>query len=400
MTAFIRHGSWALLCLVLVFAISCSKKDDGSQQLPATEGEPNPIIRNQQRPIGEVDPEYFWVFTRNVEDGNSTIVYPDHVAGQDWENAQCQIPVSQKQDEVDMLCIAETPENALYNQGVEFHVNVPEAFDCQFLEVHMYYFFLFSAGFGPSNVSVRRFRDGRLEFADPNNPPAGVVINNNSLYCDHDHTRFSSLGAPGAALYANCCEGNYVLNTLVEQLDGSFVSELTNGSWGGSRSACLAGPAITSPSHAGFDEFGFPKFITVDLSSPESSSTNQTFDMGSSKGPGVRRSNVFLANYYDPSNHNSGIEQGLNKPISFLSNHGYRDTADYYEFRCVDSAREILARIRYMVRDWDTYTEFNRYLNSANHDAGFGGVQSNFSNDPLNDYNDWRDFQNYPGPGI
>lgn len=102
-------------------------------------------------------------------------------------------------------------------------------------------------------------------------------------------------------------------------------------------------------------------------------------------------SNVRIANYFLPSDfthpttnvllQNNGI---LTAPIAFDSQVS-TPTNPYYQYTCFDAGREIKARIRVLVRKWNTVAELHRGGN-----PNISGTTP--TGDPLNDYFGWRDF--------
>jgi hypothetical protein len=148
--------------------------------------------------------------------------------------------------------------------------------------------------------------------------------------------------------------------------------EETMASWSGDAGACLYGPAIETQS---LTSAGFPM---PDIYYVKGEGKNDVYKPSSP----IQKlaSNVYLANYFDPADHNSpfvGYPGALNI------------THRYYELRCLDRAHELKARIRVQIRDWNTYAEWEK---GSTGDPEFTGTEPNFPDFGYNDLFDWADY--------
>jgi hypothetical protein len=98
---------------------------------------------------------------------------------------------------------------------------------------------------------------------------------------------------------------------------------------------------------------------------------------------GEHGSNLFISNYFNPTDFQRfGVETGTfpladkrNIPLAFKPVVA-RDMANpYYEFVCADTAEDTIARIRVLIRSWDTVTNFtaksNPYTDPTTLEPGF-----------------------------
>lgn len=252
----------------------------------------------------------------------------------------------------DILCVLEVNEDDLHYGRINLEYQIPGT--CSFARINPYSFYAYEAGQGPA-TSTREILDTG-EIVDGVNSRAGVP------YCAYDHT---SENGP------NCCVGTYQEQTLEHFADGSSVHTQTKRSWGGKVANCLSGPAMQTQAK---NAYGFPQ---ASINYISGSGILDTLPLDFTQN---YRSNVFWANFYQPSDHSFGLPPGLRKPnissgLSFLPQ-------DTYEFSCVDGGRELKQRIRILVREW-------------NGPIVEGGTP-NLGGSSL--YKDWKDFgESFPG---
>jgi hypothetical protein len=114
--------------------------------------------------------------------------------------------------------------------------------------------------------------------------------------------------------------------------------------------------------------------------------------------------NLYVANYWNPKDFvRSGSETGTfpptagNVPLAFQTYSGIA-AHPYYEFRCLDKAEDTIARIRVLVRSWDTVSNFtaqlNPYTDPSTHETGFNPDYY------LQDRSAWADFAKTPQAGF
>ncbi len=100
-------------------------------------------------------------------------------------------------------------------------------------------------------------------------------------------------------------------------------------------------------------------------------------------------SNIYVANFYEDEN---------TLPTPVLNPNGFTTNA-YYDYWCTDEAFEVYAKIKIMVREWNTVSQFQ--LNSNTADANVSGNETDFPEENFQDRRDWKDFTddttNFPG---
>jgi hypothetical protein len=227
----------------------------------------------------------------------------------------------------DLECLYDIAELDLYGFGLQFDLNVPEG-ACDYLAYNHYMYEVWEVGYGPAEVSYTIDEDGNI--IDGENSQNGDPV------CEFNY----SLQNPE---FPNCCLGTYTETVTVIDEDGSTADTVTpNQSWEGLPSSCYGGAAFIDP-EATFTIDGWPtgKLVPLDKAGyqkrfvfPYLSATFYT--------------NVPLANYYDPDDHDGSMPAGL--------------AADWaqpeYTFVCLDHAYEVLGKLTLVVREWNEEEEF------------------------------------------
>jgi len=192
--------------------------------------------------------------------------------------------------------------------------------------------------------------------------------------CNFDHTQ-PDTDRP------NCCTGKYSL--VVRTWNGAgatpgYQSTSTLVDWGGKESNCLAGAAMDTQSR---DKDGHPE---TDISYVEGTGLNRTYTINSPLKLQTF-SNLYAANYFDPADHAPNTVPKGHILIPF----GYR-SSPYYELDCLDRALEYKARIRIMIREWNTYSEWQK---KGSGDSNVIGFEPNpWGAYGLGDLFDWGNF--------
>jgi hypothetical protein len=156
---------------------------------------------------------------------------------------------------------------------------------------------------------------------------------------------------------------------------------------------CLSGTG------ADWDTKGFGGFPKEKVSYVEGVGYNQTYSITSPAGQSLQ-SNVWSANFYNPSDHpfvpgNGTVPAGSdpNRPIPMRipPNVGATEEhfpSDTYEVVCYSRAQEIQARIRVMLREWSS----GPITENGDPDENVGS-DPDFPGNPINDVRDWEDFE-------
>lgn len=274
-----------------------------------------------------------------------------HRNGNDW-GAPCSVTVPENyRDQVSLDCTLEIQEMALFGGGLDFDLSVAPS-QCSFLTWFHPMYQAWPIGEGPDTVSVTMRADGVI-IEETN------ALNGKPL-CDFDHSWTHEDGP-------NCCYGPYEYSVLNPA--GEYIVKPEIRFWDGELSECFNGAAYLD-SEATFTDDGWPtgKIIHV-----EQFGYNHRFHWENLSTQGYT-SNVPLASYYDPANHDGGPPAGFRHPVSL----------GHHLFECWDEAEENLARIRLTVREWNTEEEFAKGPEGDPHKTGTepdGG--------PLDDRADW-----------
>jgi hypothetical protein len=303
----------------------------------------------------------------------------------------------------DITCFVEGAEFDLWHFGYTLQYNVPSNM-CTYVGVRMPFYYKYPAGRGAPLVEYTQ-DEVTAAITDEINSEAGVP------YCPFDHTRIDG---------PNCCIGKYILT--VNKTNGtSPPSPPTVVDWGGELSACLGGPAIKLQT-AGGDGFPATSFFFV-----AGTGINQADEI---KTEGARSASLFqIANYFDiATTRNYGFEHSVINPLGirpvdlppafspaanqFLAaagtpipiplsspaidatNHEAAGTTfPFFEYACLNQYKEIRARIRVMVRPWDSIDQLGSataYTPNYLVEGGVGGT------DPMHDLLTWNEiFFNY-----
>lgn len=295
--------------------------------------------------------------------------------------------------DADITCIVEGEELDLWFNGMELNYNIPPSM-CSYFTVSSYYYYTAEAGVGGTANSYSVQLDGtftNLSPALPVDPKTGKPA------CKYVYPTLTGD-------LKNCCTGNYVTTVTTLQspipdpestvtpapiITPDPIISKVSASWGGSAANCLGGPALDFGTK---DEKGFPQG-TIEMSDGKGANGVLKIEAPFKKN---YLSNTYVANYFDPLN----IPPPRIRPRAI--------EAPYYEFKCLDRAFDIKARIKVQVREWDEVSEFNlSHLGNPNtggngvihnglafttapnttYEPGFGGEN------PINKFLDWDDLE-------
>jgi hypothetical protein len=307
----------------------------------------------------------------------------------------------------DSACILEADELDLYAQGLTLNYNVPAGM-CSYMRMQPYFYYQYQPGIGPSAVTITvdpttgavtetESNDG---FPSANSATGKKVVVRQPYSvtpdCSADYTVD---GGP------NCCTGTYAL-TVVQ----NGVSSVTTESWGGNPNNCLVGPGVDSQtpqvSPSGNPYNGYPEYTLFTL---DGNSINGNYAVAS---PISKQffSNAYISNYWQSGATNDyplvNDGTGLGSPNAMqgpLAGAGVYSSGCYgaictgnpwYEFDCLDPAKDLVARIRVMVRSW-TYNGYyqtfiaNQTSTPANGTYNYWGPEPGFVDQPIEDQETW-----------
>ena len=307
------------------------------------------------------------------------------------------------------MCYVEGAEFDLWFNGLVLQYNVPSTM-CTYLTVSLPWHFQYPAGEGPVSVAFQNVTAGlTTSITDQVNSSQGKA------YCPFDYS-----ATPGLP---NCCEGSYT--EIITSTGGATPSPATSSTnnWGGKVSNCAVGPAVdlmakTSdglPTRAIINVGGVGINGIYTIASPHSKNFNSNFyianyfDIETSKNYNpydlVLNSGGLQTNDYPPA-----FFQAANPYLNNLNSISIPNTAisvtypvgstllayngdPFFTYTCYDNYKETVARIRVMVRSWDTASQLNTatsYTPNYLQETGVGATTA------LHDFQIWGDlFFNY-----
>lgn len=275
-------------------------------------------------------------------------------------------------------CYLEAPELDLYFNGVTLQYNVPSDM-CTYLRFRSYDFIRYPVAVSPSFINVDTDKNGQICHDANSN---GVCdVGEVDERCAYD---YSGDGGP------NCCEGRYTkVSRMWDSTQSAYATPSTTiEDWGGHYGDCLSGPATKSHPK---DKSNVPIAI---LSQVDGTGLNETYPIDAPIKLGLK-SNTYLANFFDPADHLSGLPAGLT-PTSAVS------PSAIYFWQCLDNADDVIAEITLNVREWNTKAAFDaRASNPTGYDIT-GPEPSPFGPGNIeNDRPDWKDFDtSVPGDSL
>jgi hypothetical protein len=302
-------------------------------------------------------------------------------------------------------CIIEAQEHDLAFWGIKLQYNIPKSY-CEYVEISPYYYYAAKPGVGPSSFNFDIDRDG-LVGKDTDNDGTidsdflvdGTVGNKSygGLIGDEPFCAYNYQLGNGAK--RNCCVGSYVLTSRSWDPDafngagGYSAASISNVSWGGSFSECLAGPAMATQ-----DKYssGYP---VPNVYYVADSGINDIYEV--ERISPIPSSTIFAANYYNPADNGATPPLGLFPGTDVKTGATIPLPEEFYRLTCLDNAGEIRSELQIQVREWNLSSEFANWNKGGNPEAGVGfepGFGSLFGQ--YNDYSDWRDMVNSGGATV
>lgn len=280
-------------------------------------------------------------------------------------SSACRVPPGAGGAAADLFCILEIEELDLYFHDIGIRVHVPSD-ACSYLREKPYSYYSHEPGNGPARVEYEVLANGQIR--DVLNSSNGLPL------CRFD---YGNVNGP------NCCIGKYQRVVRTHHGDGSSTVATSEEDWGGSVSGCLAGPAMD---FGLLDPKGFPLST---ISYVRGTGVAKTYPIMS----GLARAethNVYGSNFYNPKDHDGGRPLALRKPRYLQPKDQYLPN-DTYNFECLDGSERVTARIRLMVREWNSSME-------EGGDPDRSGPDSDFPDLEINDRLDWKDIgEAFPG---
>lgn len=401
-----RH--WAI-CFLALALIACGKDDKSSSSSASTDPDPEEEVI-----LPPPSDTLMYVEAKRT----TALNFITHVRS-DWSK-RCTIDLSASLAERDIECTVEGAELDVFMNPINLLYNVPKHERCTHLEVQPYWFWSSEPGIGATNFKIRTSEAGQVQLTDNSGGLVRMVQGQPTCIFDN-----SSSGG------ANCCVGNYTVeNTIIDpSAPGGQIIQNESGSWGGLLGACAAGPAVDISGTAGPQTL--PRYTIIPLKgslieepaeggskansmvypldAKVEASATPIVDLitqavaratGSIVVPSPFSkdygSNIFSSNYVD----NIGARPGalMAAPTVGTSYGNSAVPKPYYEFRCVNDAKEVYARIRLQVREWNLLSEFER---GATGNSDNTGAEDEFGEFEKNDFRDWKDFKDgsreFPG---
>lgn len=368
---------YTLLILSLTFVAGCGgggATSGGNSDLTST-----PIDDNGNPEEGTVTDDSFYV--RNWDNGDFEYV----LWSPDTTDGSCEIANSITGE--DIFCIMDVQEGDLWFHGVKFQYNIPKGM-CAYFGHEPYWYYYEETGYGPSALSVGYdtnadgdYIAGSLDCDDGSGAP--VTDANSCSYKEVDVT-IGTGGSPEITCAydhrnsngPNCCFGEYTYtSTVTSDKGGPEESTKTTSSetqWSSPGiKGCLAGPAVNN-----WESFDYETEIPItSIRFSKIDGINDTFlATPPYKGAEVTRlsHNIYAANYFDYQGvshlHDGYVSSRVSNapyavdPIDDRNGTLMYSGQPYYYFGCLDPAFDYVNRIRVMIREWNTTTEFTQFL--------------------------------------
>jgi len=280
----------------------------------------------------------------------------------------------------DIKCVVEAKELDLYYNGVGLRFNVPQNM-CEYLSVNRPAYYNFLPGDGPTTVIDNRTNSLGSVTINGITAAAGQLkvgtATKTSMYCDFDYMNSSNpnykAGAP------NCCVGDFDLYTASVSGSTVTVSPAQKSNWGGKYANCLAGSAMQRDNANNFLSTGYP---IAKIYNVLTNGLNSAYFVTSPYSLRLSK-NVYAANFFKPSEHPTN-----SVPVSTAAVGNAVAVNPYHEFVCYGRSQEIKARIRVLVREWNSDAEYNL---GATGDPDSTGNESGFGGPAMNDFLDFLD---------
>lgn len=342
-----------------------------------------------------------------------------------------------KADEGDRIsCIVDMNEHDLYINGLKLGWAAPQD-QCDYIGQYHYYYAAYPIGIMPSATFYYAV-DDVLQDIESYDPGAGLSITTpwntmeansacgtdivywmdkngdgsmdaGEFYCHAE--LFGSPASESGSLKcpwdystieggSSCCYGSYTEYSF----DGTDPAVDDGASWGSKSNYanCFRGPGLSDFS-APKNAFGIPYYITTLV---ETEGLQDSIAISSPYSTG-HKNQIYAANYFNKTSDHSGAGEAA----TLSSFHGlYFVPGDntvqapinmaigfpYYQIDCLDHDFELKAQIRVMVREWNTLSAFEDFVDGTSSNADTNSTDDPYDNgvdEYLDDYQDWKDLQ-------
>jgi hypothetical protein len=346
----------------------------------------------------------------------------------------------------DIVCIADSTELDLMHTGINLQYNIPVNAKCPYVLTMTPYFFRYEpARYDSDDSPVPEF---------PHLPPGYVEIVDDKVNGTYTVTAWYDSSKTKANPYfqqipggyrcgfdysyvegPNCCPGKYALKTTTITTETpAGETENSEGDWGGSATNCLAGPALKLNQGTGsnswpspkiwsmnaqgatqlkpkvLDSFQSPLTLIQKLDGLEFKVAEEAPADGKEVFGNIEITSLFddlfihtryVANYFTgttPKAFSDILDYfDPEMPPGYLWKARYADPR-YYTFLCLDSGEEVTARIRVMVREWNSYDALKIATEPTAGEDNSYGTESDFPEFPIHDHYDWNDTDGWCGP--
>lgn len=324
-----------------------------------------------------------------------------HKVGDNAVNRRCRIDSADISSQanskaLDIRCFLDGEEQDLHQSEIKFSFDAGPGI-CEYIQYDPYYFQAWSPAqttdISTKYTSMIIQRNGCSTLSSTGTIPTADM-------CEGNYTSYD-------AAYPNCDEGRlaYWAETYSENAGVCTLTARTKTyvNCGGKRANCISGPIK--------DIFDTTKLAAgnrgVISSAISGLKLKYTHTSPQSHGDGyitVRNSNGMINNQCYSSAADSTTWENTSNTFNtaangFFSTPFNSDSNPFYTITCRDSAYDIKARIRVIVRDWDRAFRIDSGVDNQNY-AAPSAYMNNAGNDPIfnspyNDYADWDD--NYYG---
>lgn len=351
---------------VLPMIFGCAEKGSGTVSLDLPSSGPIDSV-----PIGgPAETSGFWVNVRNNQ--HRSIISSDL-------GFQTPCFISKEATNNTLLtCYLDILEGDLYNYDISLQYNSPPGL-CSAITTQPSWFWNKSSGFGPSRIEVDVTQP---ESGDPFVTSCEArLASTGALVACSSHPELTDVANPDGpkCVYdtssrqngTNCCLGDYikVTSTTSTGAGGGTTVVETESEWNSGPGACIGG---LGQGWNPVTDAGYParRIQAVGRqNTPENKGLNDAIVLPSNASSTVSSFSTF-SNFYtsdgNPHAH-AGYESGTSslpyafEPIDDLDGSLIRSGSPSYQFRCLDDGLEVLHRIDFYIREWNTLEDYLAY---------------------------------------
>lgn len=283
----------------------------------------------------------------------------------------------------DIFCILDMQELDLYHQSLDLNFNSPSTM-CPYVRITPYWFYDYEPPHGKINQTATITKDVSGATITYGGTEGSQTIDNT-----YHPVSVDSTGAVSSCRYdytlgegPNCCEGTLSVTITDNTATPPAVTQSTN-ALGGEITNCINGPG--KDFLVNDKNYPIPQDIPTALSG-----VNDKLTLLAPASLN-RSGNLYRANYFKPTDYTGNVtDEFSSSVVAPLAVRGPasipRSGTPYYHFACVDSAGDYIARIRVLIRSWDTMVDFTAKNNPYN-----SGSETNFPDQYWHDKLIWKD---------